>query len=60
MNNYYMNNDSRLNEARAMISQLSVDDLTKLMNNDDDVTKFVRNLPEVCTNLNLFIYFFLK
>jgi hypothetical protein len=55
-----MNNDSRLNEARAMISQLSVDDLTKLMNNDDDVTKFVRNLPEVCTNLNLFIYFFLK
>jgi len=48
MNNYYTNNDSRLNEARAMISQMSGEDLKKLMNSNDDVTKFVQNLPEVC------------
>jgi hypothetical protein len=48
MNNYYTNNESRLNEARAIISQMNSEDLNKLMTNDDDVTKFVRNLSEVC------------
>jgi len=58
MNNYYSNNDSRLNEARTMINQMSVEELTKLMNNDDEVTKFVRNLPAVCCNP--IVIFFLK
>jgi hypothetical protein len=48
MNNFYTNNnDSRLNEARALINQMSGEELTKLMNNDNEVIKFVQNLSEV-------------
>ncbi len=47
MNNFYPNNDSRLNEVRGMIGQMNGDDLKKLMNSDDEVIKFVQNLPEV-------------
>lgn len=47
MNGYYSNNDGGLNEARGIINQMSVDDLKKLMNSDEEVTKLVRNLSEV-------------
>ncbi len=47
MNGYYTNNDNGLNEARGIINQMNVEDLKKLMNNDDEVTKLVRNLSEV-------------
>jgi hypothetical protein len=47
MNGYCTNNDNVLNEARNVISQKTADDLTKLMNNDDEVTRFIGNLGEV-------------
>jgi hypothetical protein len=47
MNGYYSNNDKGLNEARGIINQMSVEDLKKLMNNDEEVSKLVRNLSEV-------------
>jgi hypothetical protein len=47
MNNFYSNNDSRFNEIRTTINQLSKDDLEKLMNSEDEIIQFVRNLPEV-------------
>ncbi|UJR21212.1 hypothetical protein I4U23_024309 [Adineta vaga] len=47
MSGYYPTNESGLNESRVLINQMSVDDLKRLMNNDDEVTKFVQNLPEV-------------
>lgn len=49
MSNYYPNNDNRLNEVRSIISQMNLDDLKKLMNDDEEVLKFIRNLPEVCS-----------
>jgi len=50
MNGYYTNKDNGLNEARGIINQMNVEDLKRLMNNDDEVTKLVRNLSEVCYN----------
>jgi len=47
MNGYYANNEHVLNEARNVISQKNPDDLKKLMNNDDEVQKFIGNLSEV-------------
>ena len=47
MSGYYSSNDATSNEARAVVHQLSVDDLKKLMSSDDEVTKLVRNLTEV-------------
>ena len=47
MNGFYGYNDNGLNEARRIVGQMSVDDLKRLMSNDDEVTKFVRNLPDV-------------
>ena len=47
MNGFYSSNDTTTNEARAVVHQMSVDDLKKLMNSDDEVTKLVRNLTEV-------------
>lgn len=54
MNSYYMNNDNLLNEVRAILSQKSADDLTKLMNNDDEITKFIGNLSEVRFLINFY------
>lgn len=48
MNNYYTNNDSRLNDVRTALNQLSSDDLNRLMVNEDELIKFVQNLPDVC------------
>ena len=47
MNNYYANKDNALNEARNGISQKNTDDLNKLVNNDDELIKFIGNLSEV-------------
>ncbi|CAF0865150.1 unnamed protein product [Rotaria sordida] len=47
MNGYYANHDNALNEVRSIISQKNVDDLTKLMNNDDDIGKLIGNLYEI-------------
>ena len=47
MNGYYTNNENGLKEARNIISQKSSDELTRLMNNDDEIAKFVGNLNEV-------------
>jgi hypothetical protein len=47
MNGYYANNDSGLNEARGIINQLSMDELKKFISNDEEITKLVRNLPEI-------------
>ncbi len=47
MNSYYANHDNGLNEARNIISQKTTDDLNKLMNNDDEIIKFIGNLSEV-------------
>ncbi|CAF0928154.1 unnamed protein product [Rotaria sp. Silwood1] len=47
MNGYYTNQDNALNEVRSIISQKTSDDLTKLMTNDDEVTKFIGNLNEI-------------
>ncbi|CAF1270489.1 unnamed protein product [Adineta steineri] len=47
MNGYYMNNERELNEARGIINQMNVDDLKKLMNNDNEVTKLVQNLSSI-------------
>ena len=47
MNGYYTNNDNGINEARMIISQKNADDLTKLMNNDDEIIKLIGNLSEV-------------
>ncbi|CAF0974912.1 unnamed protein product [Rotaria sp. Silwood1] len=46
MNGYYNYNDGGLNEARSRINQMSFEDLKRLMNSDDEVTKFVRSLSE--------------
>lgn len=48
MSGYYTNSESGLNEARGLISRMSVEELTELMNKDDKVTQLVQNLPEVC------------
>ena len=47
MNNFYPSNDVRLNEARRLLSELSVDDLQKLVNSDEETNKFIEKLPEV-------------
>ena len=47
MSGFYSSNDATSNEARAVVHQMSVDDLKKLMSSDDEVTKLVRNLTEV-------------
>lgn len=47
MNGYYGPLDNALNEARAIVSQMSVDDLKRLMNNDEELRKLVQNLNEV-------------
>ncbi len=47
MNGFYTNSDNVLNEARNVINQKTVDDLTKLMNNEDELAKFIGNLTEV-------------
>jgi hypothetical protein len=47
MNGGYTNNNNALNEARYIISQKNYDDLTKLMNNDDEIIKLIGNLSEV-------------
>ncbi|CAF3405327.1 unnamed protein product [Rotaria sp. Silwood1] len=47
MNGYYNYNDGGLNEARSRINQMSFEDLKRLMNSDDEVTKFVRSLSEL-------------
>ncbi|CAF0922468.1 unnamed protein product [Rotaria sordida] len=46
MNGYYNYNDGGLNEARGRISQMSVEELKKLMNSDEEVTKLVLSLSE--------------
>jgi hypothetical protein len=47
MNNFYPSTDSRLNEARTLIQQMSNEELEKIRNSDDEAMKFVRNLSEV-------------
>ncbi|CAF1519291.1 unnamed protein product [Rotaria magnacalcarata] len=47
MNGYYNPIDNGLNEARRIVSQMGAEDLKRLMNNEDEVTKLVRNLPEI-------------
>jgi hypothetical protein len=51
MNGYYMNNDANtLHEARTIVGQMSIDDLKRLLNNDDEATRIVKNLAEVSLN----------
>lgn len=52
MNGFYGYNDGGFNEARAIVSQMSVEDLKRLMNDDNEVTKAVRNLSEVRIQLS--------
>ncbi|CAF2405256.1 unnamed protein product [Rotaria sp. Silwood2] len=47
MNGYYNNNDGGINEARTRINQMSLEELKKLMNSDEEVTNFVRGLSEI-------------
>ncbi|CAF3027264.1 unnamed protein product [Rotaria socialis] len=47
MNGYYNPIDKGLNEARRIVSQMGAEDLKRLMSNEDEVTKLVRNLPEI-------------
>ncbi|CAF0875981.1 unnamed protein product [Adineta steineri] len=47
MNAYYANNDNGLNEVRNIISQKNSDDLSKLLHNNEEVTKLVGNLNEI-------------
>lgn len=49
MSNYYANHDNALNEVRNVISQRNPDDLNKLINNDEDMTRLIANLSEVKT-----------
>ena len=53
MNGYYdyNYNDNGMNEARSILSQKNVDELKRLINDDVELTKFVRELPEVCLQL---------
>ncbi|CAF0840734.1 unnamed protein product [Didymodactylos carnosus] len=43
----YVNIDGSLYEARNIISQMDVEDLKKIIANDDEILKIVRNLSEV-------------
>lgn len=47
MSNYYANHENALNEARNVISQRNTDDLNKLINNEEDMTRMIANLHEV-------------
>ena len=43
----YQSVEQGMNEARTMINQLSVDDLKRIMNDDNELNRFVQKLPEV-------------
>ena len=45
--NFYANNDVRLNEANALLNQLSVEELNKLLNNEQEMNKFIQKVQEV-------------
>lgn len=50
MSGYYMNNDTgaAYNEASNVVGRMSVEELTKIVNSDEELTRMVRNLSEVC------------
>ena len=57
MNGYYGNNNDGLNEARRIIDQMNMEDLKKLISNEEEVTKLVQNLAEVCIEfLNKYVF----
>lgn len=45
--NFYVNNDVRLNEANNLLNQMSVEELTRLLNNNQEMNKFIQQLSEV-------------
>jgi hypothetical protein len=47
MNGYYANHNNGLNEVRSVLQQKNTDDLSKLLNNPDEIGKLVSNLNEV-------------
>ena len=47
MNGYYDYTNTAFNEAQNNVKRMNVDDLKRLMNNDDELTSFVQNLSEV-------------
>lgn len=63
MSGYYTVSDNALSEARNLLSQKGSDELQKLMNNDEELTRFVNNLTEVIISKfekeksNLFFFF---
>ena len=45
-----MNNDTgaAYTEASSIVGRMSVEELTKIVNSDEELTRMVRNLSEVC------------
>lgn len=46
-NEYYMNMELGLNEARSILNQRNADELKKLMQNDEELMKLITNISEV-------------
>lgn len=53
-NNFYPSNDARLNEARRLLNELSVDDMQKLINNNGEMDRFIEKIPEVSLFRSMF------
>lgn len=47
MNGAYANHENGLSEVRSIIQQKNADDLTKLLNNHEEISKLISSLNEV-------------